>query len=107
MDEEFTGSFYFNMTINGNLIGEFSNNKSIIIQTENANRTSQERQTYVGTYVSSWVDSELNKSKLEIIDYKFKFKLNWTETGNQDYYGEGFLIENILIGYYKKTTQSV
>ena len=102
MKEQFTGSFYFNLTINGNLIGEFCNNNSNRIQTESANRIGEGGQSFDGIFISSWVDSKLNISKLEIKHSKTKFELNWTETGNQNYYGEGFLKDNILIGYYKK-----
>lgn len=102
MEEEFVGSFYFDITSNGNLVGEFSNNKSIIIQTESANVINKKGKPFEGTFISTWFDSKLNRAKLTVEVFGCKFKLTWTETNNQDYYGEGFLKGNILIGYYKK-----
>lgn len=101
------GSFYFKKTINGNLIGEFTNiDPTATIRTENANVTIP-GPGFNGTYISTWYDNDLHSAQLEI---KSKgttgaLILEWREGTNANliYMGEGFLQdENTLIGFYQK-----
>lgn len=101
MSKVFTGSFYFDRTVNGNLIGEFSNNETEFIMTESA-ITKTINSTFEGLYTSTWYDDEQQKATLEITKIGFKYKLNWTEPGKQEYEGEGFLTADKLVGFYKK-----
>ena len=101
MDSIFIGSFYFDKTVNGNLIGEFSNNETDFIMTESA-MTKINKPTFEGTYTSTWYDVDLNKATLEITKIGCKYKLDWTEPGKQGYEGEGFLTGDKLIGFYTK-----
>lgn len=102
-----TGSFYFKKTINGNLIGEFTNNDpNATVRTENANVIEYDS-GFTGKYLSTWYDNDSHTAKLEI---KTKgnagtFSLEWNEGTNSypTYVGEGFLQdENTLIGFYQK-----
>lgn len=102
MSKHFSGSFYFEKTVNGNLIGEFSNNSDDTIMTESANKVNPDGK-FEGTYISTWFDIDLTKADLEIKPNGHKYILTWTGTGGQEYKGEGFLAGDRLIGYYKKS----
>lgn len=101
MSMPFTGSFYFDKTINGNLIGEFSNSETDFIMTESA-LTRASKAGFEGIYISTWYDIDLNKATLEIIKMGCKYTLDWSEPGKQGYEGEGFLTGDRLIGFYRK-----
>jgi hypothetical protein len=95
------GSFYFELTANGNLIGEFSNNLSKSITTENAN-LSGTASGFIGKYESTWYDDDVHFANL-VISQRVKNKiyvLQWNENGKLKYKGEGFLHDKTLIGYY-------
>ena len=94
------GRFYFKKTINGNLLGEFSNNFTSKNYTESADLTSKtKKEDFVGLYISTWHDDEACVAKLDISRNKDLYNLKWTEGGNFD--GQGMLCENnILIGNY-------
>jgi hypothetical protein len=103
MNEKLTGTFYFKQTTSRNLIGEFTNNESEGILTETATPTPSSTNEYEGNYDSVWLDTELHHADLSINKTGNKFKLKWSETGKPSYEGEGMLVDNILIGYYKMT----
>lgn len=101
------GNFYYKQTINGNIIGEFSNNNTDNIYTESCdliNRTTADK--FIGIYLSSWVENdESHKSNLEI-SFKYKknkriYKLVWIVDGKEKFDGEGILCAEHLIGFYK------
>jgi hypothetical protein len=105
------GRFYFQKTIAGNLLGEFSNSSSsiqhskLIIQTESAELV-ELHYDFTGIYRSSW--NEIDKSiKAEIIiSYKLNtnnqiFSLVWLENGNKIFWGEGMRCGELLIGDYR------
>ena len=101
MNNHFTGSFYFDKTVNGNLIGEFSNNGSDSIMTESATAKSN-GSNFEGGYISTWFDIDLTMADLTITKKGKKYLLEWTNTGKEDFTGEGFLSGDKLIGFYKK-----
>lgn len=99
---DFMGSFYFDQTVNGNLIGEFMNNQTTVILTESAT-VNKITFPFEGSFVSTWFDTELHKATLDIKKNGFKFELKWTEPNKQGYIGEGFLTGTKLVGYYTKS----
>jgi len=105
--EELIGCFYFKQTSNGNLIGEFSNNRSKRIYTESADkkkRNSMSIGNYCGTYYSTWQESGVPKFvNLNISSGTDKkiFALEWTGEKGIHFNGVGMLCDNILIGYYQ------
>lgn len=104
MKKEFNGVFYFEKTNNFNLIGEFSNNESIIIMTESAigNNVSND---FEGEYTSTWFDFIGNEANLVITKNGRKYKLTWFKNGETLFIGEGFVTEHKLIGFYKKVLE--
>ena len=62
MNEKLIGRFYFKITKNGNLIGEFSNNLSPKNFTESADLIKQDVKGFEGNYYSSWLDDTDVKS---------------------------------------------
>lgn len=101
------GRFYFRQTDSGNLLGEFSNNHIDYVITECANLVTDYKDKFIGTYESTWFESKANALKLKI-DYKTSpiskvYTLIWTDNNNViQYSGEGFIVDNILIGDYRK-----
>lgn len=98
------GSFYFKITNNNNLIGEFTNNDpNEGIRTENACLI-KSHSGIDGIYTSTWFDNAVHLANLEIIQKNNNktFKLVWKEAGKITYEGEGFLMDNdTLIGFYQ------
>ena len=99
------GSFYFERTTVGNLIGEFANNFSDYVMTETANPQKQ-NQNYIGTYDSTWYDDDAHHAKLVITQkpgtHNKIFILKWIEGVITTFEGEGFLYRDTLIGHYVK-----
>ena len=96
------GSFYFKQTSSSNLIGEFTNNESTEILAETATPSKLIKE-YDGVFDSVWFDIELHRAELTISKIENKYKLKWIEPGKPSFEGEGMLVDNILIGYYKMT----
>jgi len=96
-----TGSFYFKLTVNGNLIGEFTNNHSDGITVEAANRNDVGN-SFIGNYQTSWREGNTYSADLSITfrenSNQLKFELLWK--GTNIFRGEGFLVDGILIGHY-------
>jgi hypothetical protein len=95
------GSFYFNRSASGNLNGEFINDQSepfpesaILILSKAG---------FAGDYNCIWFDTTNHIATLEInpISGSKKYKLDWIENGKATYEGEGFLVNETLIGFYK------
>ncbi len=102
------GSFFFKKTQNGNLIGEFSNNQSDIISTESADRTDpSDFSDFVGVYNATWQQNGETFFRTLSISLKQNnlhriYELRWVDSNRHPtFYGEGFLVENILIGHYR------
>jgi hypothetical protein len=100
------GRFYFKQTKNGNLIGEFSNNHTNENITECANIKSEfdKNNKFIGNYETVWMESKANFLILKI-EYKTVnkqiFKLTWSNSNKIIFYGEGFIVDKILIGDYR------
>jgi hypothetical protein len=102
MNSNFVGSFYFKQTIGGNLLGEFLNNGSNVINVECATLKTH-KANFVGTYDSTWDDGKLHRALLEITSLaNNKYLLTWKEPGVIDYEGQGMLVDDILLGFYTK-----
>lgn len=101
MNKHFVGCFYFKLTANGNLLGEFLDHDTEIINVESARLIGQQ-ESFVGKYISTWNDGKLHQTNLEISQHNKKYTLIWEEEHNESYEGQGFLAENMLIGYYYK-----
>lgn len=95
------GNFYFKRTVNGNLIGEFSNDTTPDILSESCDLIGNSSD-FVGTYNSSWRQgSKVFQLQLEISKIpKNKFKLLWREADTLKYSGVGFMVNDLLVGYY-------
>jgi|ERR1035437_3763934 hypothetical protein len=105
MANKVIGRFYFKKSSNGNLIGEFSNNKSSKISTESSNLAKGCSANYAGEYHSTWQENrrclfaDLDISENPSSEGKL-FTLNWCRDGKPIFEGGGMLCEGILIGDY-------
>jgi hypothetical protein len=100
------GRFYFKLTSNGNLVGEFSNNIYNGIYTESADSIDSTH-GYLGKYKSTWQENRNPDYAILKISHKPNtnrkiFVLKWIRKGKPIFKGEGMLCENILIGDYQE-----
>lgn len=99
------GRFYFKITDSGNLVGEFSNNASPANFTESASRNpALSLRNFEGTYNTTWFEDGAEHLSLIISpkdDANGILSLEW-RNGNiaPVFLGEGFIIDNMLIGNY-------
>ncbi|ELY2018565.1 hypothetical protein SL053_002495 [Flavobacterium psychrophilum] len=98
------GKFYFILTKNGNLLGEFTNNgMNGNWDIESANKNGNDNVDFVGKFISTWLEDEKSfKAVLEIerID-EIIYKLNWKNlNGTEIFSGNAKLENDILIGNY-------
>ena len=111
--KRFLGRFFYKLTDNGNLVGEFSNNVDADIVSESADwkcacEDNCPNCLYHGTYLSTWrhdngaVIAELKISRKKGIDASDKlFSLEWRKDNKTLIFkGEGMLCDGILIGNY-------
>lgn len=102
------GAFYFRLTPNGNLIGEFINDVLNIPSSESADLNGIIGQIpFVGSYISTW--REENNPEISILDISLpeqtrKYILTWTIGPRVVFRGEGFLVDGLLIGNYWPVT---
>ena len=104
MSKKVKGSFYLKQTVNGNLLGEFSNNQSIEIYKESADIKGSNTSPYIGNYDSKWFVDGIEYSAALSIKHKTSankrlFNLEWVGV-NILFIGEGLLIDDLLIGNY-------
>lgn len=106
MTNELDGRFYFKLTSNGNLIGEWSNRKSKQSQTESCDLRGKPTGNYLGKYDSTWLED--GKPQFAVLTITRKqgstslFALDWkNKAGELIYQGEGMLCDCILIGDYR------
>jgi hypothetical protein len=98
------GRFYFKKTQSGNLLGEFSNNDTLTNFTESADLVSNEKiESFEGTYNSSWQENGTpHFAKLKILKKSNSiYSLEWTKKKPPHNFGEGFLVDGMLIGNYR------
>jgi hypothetical protein len=103
MQDKIIGNFYFRRTNNGSLMGEYTNRSNEKVYTEAAIPTDKS-QTFAGSYKTSWFegnseDPHIGDLVIEQIN-EHKFKLTWKNKNRDEFYGEGFIVDNILIGFY-------
>ncbi len=105
------GRFYFKLTENGNLLGEYSNNITQKAYTESAVRIEAGRNEFSGDYHSAWVeDGKAIYAKLVIGESVFGkiYSLKWEEkSGVALFVGRGMLVDGILIGNYSNDLEYV
>lgn len=99
------GRFYFRQTSNGNLLGEYSNTLMNHNRTESADIISDFNLPFIGKYRSTWFEQSAQSLELEI-EFKINsndriYNLTWRNTRSVVFRGEGFLVDNILIGDYR------
>ena len=111
-EKQLIGNFYYQRTEYRNLIGEFTNNKTEIVISESAdfisiieseNPDSGIGNQFLGQYNSSWRQgNDVFRLTLKITRrHDSKFSLTWrNENGVTEYEGEGFMVGEMLIGYY-------
>lgn len=100
------GRFYYMQTESGNLMGEYSNQTSDRNVPESAELIEGNR-PFVGSYNSTWFERIDGESVSMILTIDFKpgsegrlFRLTWQVNGEDHFYGEGFIFNNLLIGNY-------
>lgn len=98
------GKFYFMLTKNGNLLGEFTNNEMDgRWDIESANKKGNDNIDFVGKFISVWLEDEkAYKAVLEIekID-KINYALNWKNINDTEiFFGNAKLENEMLIGNY-------
>lgn len=103
------GQFFLNLTRNGNLLGEFSNDSGDSVSTESADANGKTN-GYVGNWRSTWQENgQPCFANLSITPRKTKnagnriFTLEWKDSeGEPMFEGEGMLDNNnTLFGRYK------
>lgn len=98
------GRFYFKQTTSGNLIGEFSNNFSTHNIAECANIKKGYDKPFQGEYKTIWFEDGENSLNLKI-ELKQStdniYSLLWFNEEKNVFWGEGFLVDNLLIGDYR------
>lgn len=102
------GRFYFRLTTSGNLLGEFSNNLSNGNSTESADRVSGNLNDFQGTYLSSWQENGTVLFADLTISIKHApniFSLVWARNNKDIFWGEGFIIGDLLVGDYRDMPQ--
>lgn len=98
------GRFYFKQTRNGNLLGEFSNYKSTRNFTESANIISGFHSDFIGNYIATWNENKPTTLNLTITNKPSTngiFSLVWSENDKPIFKGEGFIVDDILLGDYQ------
>ncbi len=99
-----TGHFYFKQSGNGNLTGEFANNKSTSPSIENCEVIIAGASAYFGVYKSTWMEGdELRQAELTIspkLPSSGLFKAHWR--GTTSFKGEGMILGDALIGNYRQ-----
>lgn len=100
------GTFYFKKTTNGNLVGEYTNNKTNYLSVECAQITSSEKKNlFEGTYRTTWIEGEKPESatlkiSLQNISVQ-KYDLTWKSNSDITLFkGQGFIMDEILLGTY-------
>jgi len=97
------GSFYFQLTNNGNLLGEYMNNKSTRVTTESADFIGEFHDSFIGDYQTTWFDGTGQNMLLSIRlknENRNIFRLDWRIGNIIHFVGEGFLSNDQLIGTY-------
>ena len=100
------GNFYYNRTVNGNLLGEFTNNLDDRILSESCNPSEPDTlpNDFIGRYNSSWQqNTDTFGFTLEIQTHPntpTKFKLIWRNNATPVYFGEAFRVGEMLVGFY-------
>jgi hypothetical protein len=108
------GRFYFKITSNGNLLGEYDDEEMTYTGTESAVRLDQgisnkTTLSFLGEFATCWLENNKTPqfAKLLITEKKNSnpnsnlFELKWTMDNKKKFEGEGMLCDNILIGSYK------
>ncbi len=100
------GFFYFRLTHNGNLVGEFFNDADTSIRTESADKIKNIKK-FDNNYLSTWREggnSEILNLNISISDNNERiFDLAWFRNNENDpvFRGQAMEIEeNLFSGYY-------
>lgn len=106
MSKKLIGCFYLRKTKSGNILSEFTNNLDAKIITESADiNESDDINKFPGKYFTTWQEEKaailMSLTIKQNILISKKFQLEWSKDGEIVFLGEGFLLENDLIGYYE------
>lgn len=107
MSKKLIGRFYLKLTINGNLMGEFSNNIENKVFTESADFVDKEKSEdqFSGNYNSTWQENnEPIFAHLKIVlKNKGLYSLTWSDIGkSKKFIGEGMLVDDMILGDYRE-----
>lgn len=101
------GRFYFKKTQHNNLLGEYSNNFNETIESECSDILVKEGTgDFIGKYKSTIHDERYNLTikykELSGVEITNQFSLIWeNKKGDPIFWGEGFQVDNLLIGDYR------
>ena len=105
--EKIIGRFYFKLSSNGNLLGEYSNNVSTDCDVEAARRLSERQGTninpFVGKYNSTWTEGASSHSATLTITKRTAqiYSVEWSRNNEPVFTGEAMIMDGILIGNYQ------
>jgi len=106
------GRFYFKLTPNGNLLGEYSNNRTLSPSAESAERAldlggqvEEGATPFVGLFRSVWQEDggAAHTAVLRIaskVGHVGIFAVDWTSPERTLFRGEAMLCDDVLIGNY-------
>lgn len=100
------GTFYFKRTKTGNLIGEYSNCGMITVDAEVANVIKSENVGFIGEYNCVFEEDDGCQTVTLHIKLKYKdnnkiYSLKWSKNNKTIHWGEGILVDDMLIGNYR------
>jgi len=103
------GRFYFKLSDNGNLLGEYSNAGSTECDVEAAKRIHTSEETSVepfeGEYTSTWTEGKKVESATLKITRRPNsagiFSVIWCDGNRELFTGEAMVVDRILIGNYE------
>lgn len=112
--ENVVGRFYFKLSSNGNLLGEYSNDKSQDCDVEAAKRLSgdpvENENPFIGEYKSTWTEGDRVVFSDLIIEQKKDsdtlFSIKWSDSKRTIFTGEAMIVDGILIGNYQSIKSS-
>lgn len=110
MTNNIKGRFYFQLTINGNLLGEYSNDVSTDIDVEAAKRIPEPKDSqkkdkeFIGKFMSVWTEGATGKNANLMVSQKVGsrgiYEVVWSQNSKDIFKGEGMLSGDKLVGNY-------
>lgn len=111
----FSGQFYFKLTEEGNLLGEYSHQGTSTIRPECAMRVTGAKNDYAGDFLTAWYEQNTDNAMLAGLRVRPKpqdshsFTLLWMEhkTSRILFTGEATLKNGAIVGHYALPTSNL